>query len=146
MVTNGGTNATSVTTEGGLIEATFDGGAEGEIEIRRNWFPRWEAWGDGEPVEIERTDEGFMQVVVPAGTSTVELRYGVTAVDWLGRGLCVAGVVALAGLTLNRPRRWWTVVSDQPLPALDGQRSAVPEKDSSPEETGNASATEQTTS
>lgn len=116
MVTNGETNASSVTTDGGLIAATFDGGATGEIEIRRNWFPRWEAWADGEPIEIERTANGYMRVTVPEGTTTVELRYGVTSIDWLGRLLAVGGVVGLAAFVVRRPARFWDVVIDDQPP------------------------------
>ena len=107
MVTNGNSNATSVSTDGGLIQASFEDGAAGEIEIRRNWFPRWEAWADGEPIEIERTANGYMRVTVPDGTMTVELRYGVTPVDWLGRLLAVAGVVGLVAFAFRQPPRIW---------------------------------------
>lgn len=132
MVTNGETNATTVTTDGGLIEATFADGTSGEIEIRRNWFPRWEAWADGEPVEIERTDNGYMRVTVPEGTTSIELRYGVTPVDWLGRMLGIAGFVGLIALAIDRPRQWWSVFS---TPASASVGTAPTDKPSTVEPT-----------
>jgi hypothetical protein len=115
MVTSGTSNASSVTTDGGLIEATFEGGASGEVEIRRNWFPRWVAWADGEPVEIERTANGYMRVTVPEGTTTIELRYAVTPVDLLGRLLAIGGLVGLVAFIIRRPTRIWDVlIAEQP--------------------------------
>ena len=112
MVTNGDANASAVITDGGLIEATFDDGASGDIEIRRNWFPRWEAWADGQPVEIERTDNGYMRVTVPEGTTTIELRYGVNGVDWLGRILGVVGLIGVGAIAINRPGGFWTALAN----------------------------------
>lgn len=68
----------------------------GEIDIRRNWFPRWEAFADGEPVNIERTDNGYMRLTVPPGTATVELRYATTTLDWTARLFVVLGLVLTA--------------------------------------------------
>jgi hypothetical protein len=117
MVTSKTTNASSVTTDGGLIEATFAGGASGEIEIRRNWFPRWEAWADGESVEIERTTNGYMRVDVPEGTTTIELRYAVTPVDWLGRALAIGGLIGGVAFAIRRPSRVWEALLVDQSPA-----------------------------
>jgi hypothetical protein len=125
MVTNGDTNAASVTADGGLIEATFDGGAVGEIEIRRNWFPRWKAWADGAPVAIERTANGYMRVTVPAGTTNVELRYGVTPVDWLGRVLAIAGAAGLVAFAVRRPALVWAGLDGHPSPVTSPAPPAI---------------------
>lgn len=72
--------------------------ASGRIDIRRNWFPRWEAFADGEQVDIARTHNGYMRVNVPPGTATVELRYATTAIDWVMRLAVVLGLLLTASL------------------------------------------------
>jgi hypothetical protein len=91
IVTNGDVDPVSLTIDNHRMEATFES-AGGEVQVRRNWFPRWQAFADGEEVRVERTDDGYMRLTVPEGTETVELRYEVTGVDWLGRIAAVAGL------------------------------------------------------
>lgn len=95
IVTNGVTQPTALSIENETIVAEFEA-AEGAVEIRRNWFPRWEAFADGEPLDVTRTASGYMEVGVPANTQSVELRYAVTGVDWLGRFAALLGVAAIA--------------------------------------------------
>lgn len=92
IISSGNVPATSVIIDDQLLRADF-AGAAGEIEIRRNWFPRWEAFADGEAVEVLRTDNGYMRIVVPPETATVQLRYGTTAADWLARLAVILGLV-----------------------------------------------------
>lgn len=81
-----------VTVEDDRLSAEF-ANASGEIDIRRNWFPRWQAFADGEPVDVTRTDNGYMRISVPSGTTTVELRYGTAMADWMARLAVVVGLV-----------------------------------------------------
>jgi len=92
IVTNGDVDPLTLSVGNHRIEATFED-AGGVIEVRRNWYPRWQAFADGEEVDVERTDDGYMRITVPNGTETVELRYGVTGIDWLGRSAAVMGLV-----------------------------------------------------
>jgi hypothetical protein len=85
----------SVVIEDQHLSAEF-ANVSGEIDIRRNWFPRWQAFADGEPVDVVRTDDGYMRISVPTGTEKVDLRYGTTAVDWMAR-LAAAVGLALTG-------------------------------------------------
>lgn len=96
LISNGSESPTSVFVEDTRLAAVF-GGAAGEVTIRRNWFPRWEAFADGEQVEVQRTGNGYMQIVVPEGTMTVELRYETTFADWSARMAAIAGL-GVAGL------------------------------------------------
>ncbi|MDQ3657691.1 MAG: hypothetical protein M3457_21780 [Chloroflexota bacterium] len=92
IVTNGETEPQSLAIENERIIATFDS-ASGEVLIRRNWFPRWEAFADGQRVDIQRTDNGYMRLDVPEGTREIELVYAVTGLDWLGRLAAIGGLV-----------------------------------------------------
>jgi len=108
MVTNGQSQPRDVEFDNGRISATFDD-ASGAIEIRHNWFPRWQAYADGQRVEVERMSNGYMRVEVPPGTRELELRYEVNAVDWVGRILAGAGMVFLGTFAVGWPRlrrRW----------------------------------------
>jgi hypothetical protein len=71
----------------------------GTAKIARNWYPRWKAEVNGEPVPITRTDDGYMSVPIPAGQVELKLAYGVDRWDWLGRVLMVLGVLATAGIS-----------------------------------------------
>jgi hypothetical protein len=99
------------------LEATFDGG--GEVVIRRNWFPRWEVLVNGEPVPIERRDDGYMQAYVdgPAVEAVnVVVRYRVTPVDWMARGASILGGIGVVVLAFGG-RRWFSSTSPKSMPA-----------------------------
>jgi hypothetical protein len=54
---------------------------------------------------VSRSDDGYMSVLVSPGPVTLELRYGADAVDWLGRSLAVAGLVATGMVATWRRRQ-----------------------------------------
>ncbi len=89
--------ATDLIIENQRLLARFEG-VSGTIDVRRNWFPRWEAFADGERVNVARTDNGYMRVVVPPETATLELRYATTAIDWAARLAVVLGVLLAMSL------------------------------------------------
>ncbi|MDQ3444496.1 MAG: hypothetical protein M3490_12930 [Chloroflexota bacterium] len=97
VVTNGTVMPVALDIENQSIMATFES-AEGIVDIRRNWFPRWEAFADGEEVDVTRTSNGYMQITVPEGTQSVELQYAATWSDWLGRLAAVLGLVVVVAL------------------------------------------------
>jgi hypothetical protein len=111
IVTNGDIQPSSVKIENETITANFTS-ASGQIQVRRNWFPRWRAFANGEPVAIEREADGYMSLDVPDGTTEVELRYAATTLDWIGRLAAVFGVVLsifiALGVTPACWRRWAT--------------------------------------
>jgi hypothetical protein len=104
IVTNGNDQPTSLSIDNHQIKATF-ADADGAVTIRRNWFPRWVATADGQDVPVMRAENGYMQVTVPEGTRSLDLRYSVTGVDWLARGGVVAGIVSVIGILLRLDRR-----------------------------------------
>lgn len=93
--------ATSVEIEDERLSAEF-AGVSGKIDVRRNWFPRWDAFADGEPVNVARTENGYMRIIVPPETETVELRYATTLMDWVARLAIVSGL----GLTAFMMALW----------------------------------------
>ncbi len=102
IVTNGTNQPDGVSIENDRIAASFTEGS-GDITIRRNWFPRWQAKVNGKSVPITRTADGYMSIKVPAGNAEVLLTYDVTTADWLAR-LCAAvgGALLLYLLALRR--------------------------------------------
>jgi hypothetical protein len=102
IVTFDGANAESLSVSDQEIEAAGTG-TGGTAEIRRNWFPRWRAWVNGERVAITETEDGYMSVPVPSGPVEIELKYVVDRWDWLARVLCLAGLL-IAGALVRPPR------------------------------------------
>jgi hypothetical protein len=104
VVTFGDVNADSMAMSANSVIAT--GTSDRDIvTIRQNWYPRWQAIVNGEPATVSRSDDGYMSIRVPPGPVTLELRYGTDAVDWLGRSLAVAGLVATGMVATPRRRQ-----------------------------------------
>jgi hypothetical protein len=104
VVTFGDVNAGSLAMSANDVIAA--GISDGDTAtIRQNWYPRWQAIVNGEPAAVSRSDDGYMSVLVSPGPVTLELRYGADAVDWLGRSLAVAGLVATGMVATWRRRQ-----------------------------------------
>ncbi len=90
------------------LTARISADLPGNVRVIINDFPRWRAWIDGQPVAIGRTADGYMTLPLPAGESTIELRYTTSQANWAGRGLVATGVTLLlcivGGPALGR--RW----------------------------------------
>ncbi|MGC4108664.1 MAG: hypothetical protein QM753_20260 [Thermomicrobiales bacterium] len=97
LVTDGASAPSQITVENGRIEATFAEGS-GQIAIRQNWFPRWQATVNGVSVPVERASDGTMLVSAPSGAVKLTLVYAVTAWDWIARIAAGIGVIAALGL------------------------------------------------
>ncbi|HEV2072088.1 MAG TPA: hypothetical protein VGR29_00465 [Thermomicrobiales bacterium] len=100
IVSNGDSMPEDTEIDNGDIVARFDDGG-GTVVVRQNWFPRWEAFASGEKVDITRRDDGYMELNVPPGPVSIELRYGVTLLDWVGRIAAIAGVAGTVGFTIR---------------------------------------------
>lgn len=103
---HGTVTALTVTPE--RLTATIDADQPGIVRIITNDFPRWRAWRNGQPIAIERTSDGYMSLPLPAGESTIELRYITSAANWAGRGLVATGLLLLLGIGVGPTlrRRW----------------------------------------
>jgi hypothetical protein len=76
------------------IEASGTSGG-GTALVRRNWFPRWRATVNGRPVPIRQTNDGYMEVRVPAGPVDLVLTYDLLKADIAAR---IAGGMGLGVL------------------------------------------------
>lgn len=100
IVTAGNASATGISVTNQSITAT--GTSDGSpIVVRQNWFPRWRATVNGEPVDITRRSDGYMEIAVPAGEYVLHVEYAMTKLDWLGRFCFVLGVLAVGVLLLG---------------------------------------------
>lgn len=92
IATRGDALPESVSVGNHELHASFAGGS-GDVVIRQNWFPRWQAEVNGEQVDIQRDETGYMRIAVPDGAVDVVLTYSVTGVDWLSRAASTLGVL-----------------------------------------------------
>lgn len=108
VATIGGQPADIVSDDGTTIQLRT-AGASGPLVVRTNWFPRWAASIDEDAVPVEHRSDGYLQVEVPPGASTVRLTYAVTLLDWLARALAALSAVGVAALLLPglRPTARW---------------------------------------
>jgi len=78
------------------------------LVISQTWYPGWSARVNGEPSEILRANVAFQAVEVPAGTSSVELRYREPG---LAAGAALSGVSLAFCIVLvwrgGRTWSWW---------------------------------------
>jgi hypothetical protein len=95
LATIGDERASQISVNPHRINAAFDTPDGGAVVVRQNWFPRWEATINGEPVPVERRADGYMELQAPAGRIELRLTYGLTAVDWLARLAAAAGIAVL---------------------------------------------------
>ncbi len=89
------------------IELEVDASREGLLFIAEIFHPAWEAWIDGEPVEILRTNSAFRGVVVPQGSHTLRFRYSPAELRWpfLISALTLIVVLGLVAWGVLRDRR-----------------------------------------
>lgn len=95
MVTATGTETTSVSIGNQEISAAVAAPAT-TFEVRRNWYPRWQATVDGNSAEISKDENGYMVVTASTPGTHLEVTYAVDWMDWLGRLLLVAGLAGVA--------------------------------------------------
>jgi hypothetical protein len=104
LATDGSTGPATIAIGNDEIAASFPDGS-GDILVRVNWFPRWEATVNGEPIDIQRSAGGYMQIAAPEGPVELNLTYNMTTLDWLSRLMAVVGVIATIAIGMGRPRR-----------------------------------------
>ena len=87
-------SCSSFSYDNGGFSATFTGDRERLVFFSVPYESGWSAAVNGEPVEIEKVNVGFMAVKVPAGTSEIRFTYRTPGLTF---GACVtaAGVVIL---------------------------------------------------
>lgn len=108
LLTNGDELPTEIDVRNEVITAHFNDG-DGNVVIKRNWFPRWEVFADGEEVQVIHRADGYMEVSVPAGPVDIEVRYGVTTMDWVARASSIVGVAGVLMLAVAG-KRWFSTL------------------------------------
>jgi hypothetical protein len=99
-VTFGGHNAVLLELGNQRIEAV--GGRPGApVTVRVNWYPRWDATGDADQVDVERLSDGYIEITPAAPVSRAEVVYSVQPLDWAARLLSLMGLAGLAGLVVR---------------------------------------------
>lgn len=104
MITNGDVLPSEIEVSNHRLTASFEAG-DGNIVIRRNWFPRWDVKVNGESASITQRGDGYMEVNVPPGAVDVDVRYTVTRMDWTGRIASVLGALGVVAFAV-RGREW----------------------------------------
>ncbi|MCC7023865.1 MAG: hypothetical protein IT338_13670 [Thermomicrobiales bacterium] len=74
------------------------------IVARVNWHPRWQAIVDGRQAALIRREDGYMEIAGAADGRDLTLVYAVQPLDWIGRALALAGLLALAGSMVRQAR------------------------------------------
>ena len=59
------------------------------------WSPKWHAWVNGTPARLERSPQGLLRLPLPAGASTLVLRFQQDRWDWLGIAVTVLTLLGL---------------------------------------------------
>jgi hypothetical protein len=72
------------------------------LVLNELYHPGWRAWIDGKPVPIYPTNVVMRGIVVPAGATTVELRFVPLLASWTGVAVYAFGIALAAGL-------WWVL-------------------------------------
>ncbi len=85
------------------IEVTADAATSATVAVA--WSPKWRGRLDGDPVHLARSDDGLIEARIPAGTSTLELRYGPDGWDRAGIALTLLTVAGVVAWAIARARR-----------------------------------------
>jgi uncharacterized membrane protein YfhO len=72
------------------------------LVLNELYHPGWRAWVDGQPTTIYPTNVVMRGIIVPAGATTIELRFVPLLVSGTGMAVYAAGIVLAAGL-------WWAL-------------------------------------
>jgi len=102
-ITFGEQNATALQLDNRRIEAAGTK-STAPVTVRVNWYPRWEAIGDADRVDVERLSDGYIGTAPVEPVSRIELLYSVQPLDWAARALSLAGLAALARLVVRSSR------------------------------------------
>ena len=93
-----------VTAHGNVVEANFDSQKKASLFFTLPYDKGWSATLNGQPVQIDRAQEGFMKVDVPAGQGRVVLTF-VPQGFWTGLFASIAGVVLFLLYCLFKQKR-----------------------------------------
>lgn len=101
-----GDSATIEQYDNDYIKIKTESKAAGILVLSDNWYPAWEAFLDGQEVEVLRANGAFRGIVLPSGEHTVEFKY-ISSTQKTGRLLTLVGLLAVAAGVVGSviPRR-----------------------------------------
>jgi hypothetical protein len=105
-VTFSGGNAAASTFSNQVITAQ-SAVASPSQQVRANWFPRWQATGDGGPIDVSRLPDGSMSLTATSPASSVSLAYSLQPLDWFARVLAATGLLLVMIYPLVVSHRRW---------------------------------------
>jgi hypothetical protein len=74
-----------------------------EVQVRRNWHPRWRAVVNGRAASVEETGDGFMRIPVERGALELQLRYVPVKGTVLPVAAAAGALIVAAWLRRRRP-------------------------------------------
>jgi hypothetical protein len=69
------------------------------------YYPLWQAYAATTALDTRRGASGDLEVRLPPGTTTLELRYAPGTPEWAGLGLTAIGLLAWLGVAWRSERR-----------------------------------------
>jgi hypothetical protein len=100
-VTFGGDNAALLDFRNQTIHAVAATPGQ-PIVARINWYPRWEARVNDQPLPARRLETGYVRVDPAEPARAVEFHYGVQPLDWVARILALAGMIGVGWMARRR--------------------------------------------
>jgi hypothetical protein len=80
-------------------DLTLDATQPSAVTLHLLYYPRWQAFVDGQPADLSpQAETGYAQVRIPAGVHSIALRYGRTPAETFGLAVSAAVALALIGL------------------------------------------------
>lgn len=105
-ILSGQGKVTAVYSRGSSFGGAVDMSTPGVVQIRTYYFPGFRAKVDGQPVDLRVSDpNGLMEVDVPAGPHTIDVRMGTTPARTAGTLISWATALGLVGLWAWSRRR-----------------------------------------
>jgi hypothetical protein len=98
-----------ITRRPGHFAASVETDKAATLIVAESYFPGWQANCNAAPIAVHPTDDGFMRLQVPAGTSRVELKFAPASLRW-GRTLSLYGLSLLIA--------WVAIVITPPVAEL----------------------------
>jgi hypothetical protein len=84
------------------LELETQGGGGGFLVLSESFYPGWQAWVDGHPTKIYRTDVAFRGVVVPPGSHRIKMRFQ-PRIFWVSLGISMITLALVAAMAVRTP-------------------------------------------
>lgn len=79
------------------IKATLDMKKSSNLVLNTFYFPNWEAKIDGRNINVEKDQNGRIQLAIPQGRHNLEISFGYSMVEKIGIIFSIIGIAILFG-------------------------------------------------